>query len=89
MTSKKNAEPGLHQISMSYGAGEMDGETVDDIDSVHDLFAGISAYGVSLFASSGDSGAFGNSKRDDIVEVNYPASDPLVTGSGRNFSLLE
>ena len=79
---QSGAQPDLHQLSMSYGAGEVTGETADDVNSVHDLFAAISAYGVTLFASSGDSGAFGNNPFQTLREVNYPASDPLVTSVG-------
>ena len=70
----------LHQISMSYGAGEQTDETGDDISSVHQMFTAISAYGVSLFAASGDDGS--NADEDRVVQVIYPASDPLVTGVG-------
>ncbi len=77
-----NAQPDLHQISMSFGAGELDQGTSDEIAAEHNLFAAIRAYGVTLFASSGDSGAFGNDPTGGTVEVNYPASDPLVTGVG-------
>ncbi len=81
-----NAQPGLHQISMSYGAGERDLQTTvnvvpDEVTAEHNLFAAIRAYGVSLFASSGDSGAYGNDLFG-TVQVNYPASDPLITGVG-------
>ena len=77
-----NAQPGLHQISMSYGAAELDIGTVDGVAAEHDMFAAMSAFGVSLFASSGDSGAFGNDPVAGIVQVNYPASDPVITGVG-------
>ena len=73
-------QPNLHQISMSFGAGEETDETPDDISSVHQLFTAISAYGVSLFASAGDDGAYGGGNR--TVQVVYPASDPTVTGVG-------
>ena len=52
------------------------------MDSVHNLFAAISAYGVTLFASSGDYGAFGSDPTEQTIGVSYPASDPLVTGVG-------
>ncbi len=74
-----NAQPNLHQISMSYGAGEKDGETSDDVASVHSLFTAISAYGVTLFASSGDDGTY---DADGRIDVSYPASDPRVTAVG-------
>ena len=77
---QSNAQPDLHQISMSFGAGEITEETPDDIDSVHSLFTGIAAYGVNLFASTGDEGGYGND--EGKIEALYPASDPLVTAVG-------
>ena len=74
------SQPNLHQVSMSFGAGEQTDETGDDISSVHQMFTAISAYGVSLFAASGDDGS--NADEDRVVQVLYPASDPLVTGVG-------
>ena len=74
------SRPTLHQISMSYGAGEQTDETDADISSVHAMFTAMSAYGVSLFAASGDDGS--NADEDNVVQVIYPASDPLVTGVG-------
>ena len=74
------SRPNLHQISMSYGAGEITDETNSDMKSVHQLFTAIAAYGVSLFSSSGDEGAYGDGGR--TVQVLYPASDPEVTGVG-------
>ena len=77
---ESGAQPNLHQLSMSYGSGEISDETPDDINSVHALFTGIAAYGVSLFASAGDEGAYGNNEGQ--IEALYPASDPLVTAVG-------
>ena len=74
------AQPNLHQISMSYGAGEISDETSGDIQSVHGLFTSIAAYGVSLFAAAGDDGPYGND--EGKIEVVFPASDPLVTAVG-------
>ncbi len=83
---QSGAQPNLHQISMSYGAGEISDETPDDINSVHALFTSIAAYGVTLFASSGDEGPYGNDEGQ--VEAVYPATDPLVTAvGGTNLSL--
>ncbi len=77
---QSNAQPGLHQASMSFGAGEQSDETPDDISAVHQLFTSITALGVSLFAASGDDGPYGNG--GEPAQVEYPASDPLVTGVG-------
>ena len=46
----------------------------------HQVFTAIAAYGVSLFSSSGDEGAYGSGGR--TVQALYPASDPTVTGVG-------
>ncbi len=73
------AMPNLHQISMSFGAGELDTST-GELNSTAQLFATMSAYGVTLFASSGDNGAYGAAGR--TVQVSYPASDPSVVGVG-------
>jgi kumamolisin len=77
---QSGARPQLHQISMSYGAGEETDETPADIESTNQLFTAMAAYGVSLFASSGDHGAYGDN--DSTQQVMYPASDPNVTGVG-------
>ena len=84
---QSGAQPNLHQLSMSYGAGEISDETTDDMDSVHDLFTRIAAYGVSLFASAGDEGAYGND--EGRIEALYPASDPLVTAVGATSLYLD
>ena len=74
------SRPNLHQITMSFGAGEQTDETDSDIQSVNQMFTAITAYGVSLFAASGDDGS--NADGDQVVQVLYPASDPNVTGVG-------
>ncbi len=74
------AQPDLHQVSMSFGSGEISDETAADINTVHGLFTSIAAYGVTLFASTGDEGAYGND--EGVIEALYPASDPLVTAVG-------
>ena len=78
--------PHLHQLSMSFGASEVTGETVDDINAQHAFFTTISAYGVTLFASSGDEGAYGNGAGK--IEANYPATDPLITAVGATALVL-
>ncbi len=74
------SRPGLHQVSMSFGGGEETDETPDDMNSVHQMYTAMTAYGVSLFAASGDDGS--NADGDRTVQVLYPASDPVVTGVG-------
>ncbi len=77
---QSGARPNLHQISMSFGGGEETDETPDDMNSTHDMFTAMQAYGVSMFAASGDNGPYGDA--DHTVQVLYPASDPDVTGVG-------
>ncbi len=75
----------LHQMSMSYGGGE--GTTVSNAQFLTDtqFFANLASAGVTAFASSGDYGS--NPDPDGGPgsgpnEVEYPASDPNVTGVG-------
>ena len=77
---QSGAQPNLHQISISFGAGELTGETQSDVNTVHSLFTAITAYGVSIFCSSGDEGAYGNDA--GRIEAIYPASDTMATGVG-------
>ena len=72
--------PNLHQVSMSFGGGEESDETSSDMNSTHEMFTAMAAYGVSLFAASGDNGPYGDG--GEPVQVLYPASDPVVTGVG-------
>ena len=77
---QSGTRPNLHQISMSFGGGETTDETPDDMNSTHQMFTAMAAYGVSLFAASGDDGPYGDG--EEPVQVLYPASDPVVTGVG-------
>ena len=74
------SRPNLHQVSMSFGGGETSDNTPDDMNSTHQMFTAMAAYGVSLFAASGDDGPYGDG--GEPVQVLYPASDPQVTGVG-------
>ena len=78
---QSGARPNLHQVSMSFGGGETSDETPDDMNSTHQMFTAMAAYGVSLFAASGDNGPYGPIGNEP-VQVSYPASDPVVTGVG-------
>ena len=71
--------PNLHQISMSFGSGETE-NTTDYLASTSQLFATITGYGVSIFVSSGDEGAYGSQTK--TVQTEYPTSDPFVTSVG-------
>ena len=52
----------------------------DDMNSTHQMFTAMTAYGMSMFAASGDDGPYGDG--GEPVQVLYPASDPAVTGVG-------
>ena len=77
---QSGARPNLHQISMSFGGGETSDESPSDMNSTHQMFTAMAAYGVSLFAASGDDGPYGDG--GEPTQVLYPASDPVVTGVG-------
>jgi kumamolisin len=70
------ASSGITSISSSWGEPETeeDNLTSDDAD-----FKEMSAQGQSMFAASGDSGADDNGSS---LSVDYPASDPYVSGVG-------
>lgn len=73
-----NNLPQEASLSMSWGDAETNYPTSGPytISKFHTLFTTISNHGTALFASSGDSGSVG------CCAVEYPASDPLVTGVG-------
>jgi kumamolisin len=72
-------QPALRQVSMSFGGGEALFPP-SQLNTDANYFAVIAAAGVTAFASSGDTGIFDASYQ--TVTVNYPASDPNVTGVG-------
>jgi kumamolisin len=80
--------PGMTVVSISYGDTEGN-EGRSNLQSYSQVFAQMGAAGLSVFASSGDSGsnptpgsgANGYSASNPLA-VNYPASDPSVTGVG-------
>jgi kumamolisin len=78
-------EYGIHQMTMSYGEGELS-STYSQILTDSQYFANLASAGVTLFASSGDGGStpggggFGDTSGSPQVES--PASDPNVTGVG-------
>jgi kumamolisin len=75
-------EYGIHQMSMSFGIGEVDvGES--QVDTDHALFVELANLGITIFASSGDYGTTPDiADHSDSVQVESPASDPDVTGVG-------
>jgi subtilase family serine protease len=71
-------------ISQSFGEGETC-MTTANLDAQHAVFIDANANGITLIASSGDSGAAqpGCAPADpDFKSASTPASDPLVTGVG-------
>jgi subtilase family serine protease len=66
-------------ISVSWGLSELDSSS-STMNSLHTIFQQYAAQGQSIFAASGDSGAYdqGNS----TLSVDSPANDPYVTGVG-------
>ena len=73
-------------ITQSFGAAEQTFARPSQIRSLRYAFSDASAHGVTVLASSGDQGP--TSAEPDLVDffpydvVNWPASDPLVTGVG-------
>jgi len=79
-------EYGIHQMSMSYGIGELD-TTGSQVSTDSQYFASLTSAGVTVFASSGDGASTpGNSGTNPDtsgpLQVESPASDMCVTGVG-------
>jgi sugar lactone lactonase YvrE len=80
------ADPSIHVLSLSFGENE------DDMDRDYFLIesqymANLAAAGVTVFAAAGDGGSnpdpeSGNYNPSAPLQVEYPASDPSVTGVG-------
>jgi len=66
-------------ISVSWGIGEQH-EASATMNSLHTIFQQFAAQGQSIFAASGDNGAYDSGGR--TLEVDSPANDPYVTGVG-------
>jgi hypothetical protein len=80
------AQPGLHQVSLSFGIGELYTSSAQ-METDSQYFAALAARGVTVFAASGDGGSSpgrsGNPEDDSgTVQVESPASDPSVTAVG-------
>ena len=81
-------QPGLHQVSLSYGGAES-GLPASQRQTETQLFLNLTSSGVTVFASSGDGGSnpslqLGKNGFDSTapVQANYPASDPNITSVG-------
>jgi kumamolisin len=79
-------QPELHQVSLSYGIGELYTSTAQ-METDTQYFAALAARGVSIFVSSGDGGSSPGPSGDPEdnsgpVQVESPANDPNVTAVG-------
>jgi kumamolisin len=79
-------QPELHQVSLSYGLGELYISTAQ-METDTQYFASLAARGVTVFVSSGDGGSSPGSSGDfednsGPVQVESPANDPNVTAVG-------
>jgi kumamolisin len=78
------SQPELHQISLSYGLGELE-ESSSQLQTDAQYFAVLAANGVTVFVSSGDGGSTpgnGFAMNNGPLEVEAPANDPHVTSVG-------
>jgi Pro-kumamolisin, activation domain/FG-GAP-like repeat len=78
------SQPGLNQVSLSYGIGELNTSTAQ-METDSQYFAALAAGGVTVLVASGDGGSSpGQTVLDDSgpVQVESPASDPNVTAVG-------
>ena len=66
-------------ISVSWGIGEQH-ESSATMNSLHTIFQQYATQGQSIFAASGDNGAYDSG--GSTLEVDSPANDPYVTGVG-------
>jgi kumamolisin len=66
-------------ISVSWGQSELQ-VARSTMDSLHTIFQQYAAQGQSIFAASGDYGAYDSG--DSTLSVDSPANDPYVTGVG-------
>jgi kumamolisin len=73
------SQPGLRQVSISIAAGEAL-TPPSQLQTDAQYFASMAGAGVTVFAAAGDWGVF--DPHYQTVTVNYPASDPSVTGVG-------
>jgi kumamolisin len=78
-----NPALGIHQLSMSYGIGEIY-TSLSQCQTDAQYFANLASAGVTLFASSGDVGNDPDSQGNPggPVQAESPASDPSVTSVG-------
>ena len=80
------ANPQMRQVSFSYGSNE-DQYSSGQMQTDSQYFATMASGGISVFVASGDGGSRpdatnGMYYKGDPLQVEYPASDPSVTGVG-------
>jgi kumamolisin len=78
------SQPGLHQISLSYGLGETY-MSPSQMQTDDQYFVALAGAGVTVFVSSGDGGSSpgtGGHDHTGPVQVESPANDPNVTAVG-------
>ena len=79
------SQPGLRQLSMSFGLGELY-EPPAQLQTDSQYFAVLAAEGVTIFVSSGDGGSTpgpnGLEDNSGPLQVESPACDPSVTAVG-------
>jgi kumamolisin len=68
-------------VSVSWGAPE-DEMSAAYLNGENTIFQQMAAQGQTVFAASGDSGAFDNANQPTTLAVDDPSSQPLVTGVG-------
>lgn len=78
-------------VSISWGLCELDSST-SEMNSLHTIFQQMASQGQSVFAASGDDGAYdcrrtGTSNSSKLA-VDNPANDPYVTGVGGTYLTL-
>ncbi len=77
-------EPTLHQVSLSFGLAEL-ATPVGQMQSDSQLFATLSAAGVTVFCSSGDEGSVTNGSgaaHKGTLQIESPGNDPHITVVG-------
>lgn len=81
-----SSNPGLHQLTISFGLDE-NGADRDYIAIEAQYMAALVSAGVTVFASSGDNGALDNESQ--TVQIGFPASMPDVTAVGGTNLVLD
>lgn len=75
----QSTNPGLNQVSISFGEGEAD--LTNSVMQTEDQYlAALANAGITVFAGSGDNGSDPDS--NGVTQAEFPASDPNVTGVG-------